>query len=176
MVNSRVVIGVSISAILIIIGIYYAASIMDGGKTITIKMMEFSYQVEGGSFPLRLVRGETYILKVVNIGGAEHELMIVRNKDMMIEMSQDLINSLLDEGKSEGELIKAFEHAHHEMEEEMVKNGNLLYTLELGPGEEGTLKVSFADPGTYYIVCMEMEGSAPKTHADMGMVAEIIVE
>jgi uncharacterized cupredoxin-like copper-binding protein len=166
---------------LVLVGVVLGASayflLGQGEETeYTIIMREFSYLVEGGSLPLRLRAGVTYTLNVVNEGVVEHELMIVRSKDAMIGMVHEILYELGEEGLSGEELIEAFEHEHHEMEEAMESQGLLLFEIELEAGEEGVLTVTFDEPGVYWIVCVELEGSLPDTHADLGMVAQIIVE
>jgi uncharacterized cupredoxin-like copper-binding protein len=146
-----------------------------GEREITIKMREFAFVIEGGS-PLRIKAGETVQVKVVNEGVVEHELMVVRDKDRVLKMMREVIDARVEEGLEGKELIEAVEHEHHEVGEEMEKENLLLAKIELEPGEEGVLELRIDEPGTYWMVCLELEGSAPETHQEEGMVAQLIVE
>ena len=174
--NRRLLAVISIATLILISLTVYYVGVSSERNVYEIEMYEFSYRVKDGGSSIVLKSGERYVFKVRNIGGAPHELMIVRDKDAVINNAHKMISRLMDRGLNGEALMEEFENMHHEMEEEMRNSGNLLYKIELAPGEEGNIEVSFSDPGIYYIICLELEGSYPKTHADMGMIEKIIVE
>ena len=145
-------------------------------KEISIKLYEFGYQLEDGDFPLKLKAGEVYTFKVVNIGGVEHELMIVTDPDFVIQDIKSAVNEYISQGVSIDDIDEKLDEEHHEFEERWVEAGVYIEGVKLGPGEETTFEVKIDQPGTYYMVCLVFKGSAPDTHADRGMIAEVIVE
>lgn len=174
---NKVIISIIVVVIIAIIGISVWYFLMTpGAREYVIRFREFAFIIEGTSFPLKIKAGETIKIKFINEGAVEHELMIVKDKDQVLKMAHALIEELQAQGFSGEDLIKAFEERHHEMEEDIEKRGLLLFKVELGSGEEIIKELKIDTPGTYWAVCLELEGSAPKTHTDMGMYAQIIVD
>jgi len=145
-------------------------------KSYEVELSDFVFVLKDGEFPIKVKVGETIRFKIRNVGGFEHEFMIVTAdmKDKMADEALDLINSLMDMGLSGEDLLEEFEkrfETHHEEE-------GVLLEVVLEPGEETVVEIVFEEPGTCYIICLEAEGTieAGKTHFHQGMFAEIIVE
>ena len=164
------------AVILVAIAIAFLMPMGASANEIEVDMYEFGYIVKDGSLPLKLRAGEEYTLKITNIGGVEHEFMIVTDPDRVNSDIKSLVNDYLAQGMSFDEIFEALEEEHHELEEEWESEGIFIDVVRLGPGQSDVMTLKFDSPGTYYIVCLVLKGSAPDTHADMGMKAELIVE
>jgi len=142
---------------------------------IEVDMYEFGYIVKNGDLPIELKVGEEYTLKITNIGGVEHEFMIVTDPDRVNTDVKSLVDEYLAQGLSFDEIFEILEEEHHELEEAWESEGIFLDVVRLGPGESDILTLKFDSEGTFYIVCLVLKGSAPNTHYDMGMVAQLRV-
>ncbi len=166
--------GIAVVAVIIIFGFM----MMPTATTYEVQLTEYRFIIKGVSEPLTVKAGETVIFKIKNVGGVEHEFMIVsdRMKEMMLERATELFQDLQAQGLSGEELIEKFEEEFAHAEEGMEQG--MLGEIILEPGEEGTLEVTFEEPGTYWIICVEVEGTGEfgKTHAHEGMVFKVVVE
>jgi len=161
----------------IALGSYIYFSGITSKQIYRIRMVDYAYSIEDGGLPLKLRANTEYTFEVVNIGKFVHELMIVRdNKDRVIGDLKSLVSRLISEGYEGEELLEEIELLHHELEEEWEEAGILFFKIELNPGEEGLMNVEFSEPGEYWMICLELEGTAPDPHYERGMVAKIIVE
>ena len=146
-------------------------------KAYEVELSDFIFIPKKGSFPITVNAGETVLFKVRNVGGFDHEFMIVtaEMKDMMLNKAAQVLSELLEMGLSGSELLEEYEHEMGGHGGEMGEGMFLMLRLE--PGEELEGKVTFHEPGTYYVICIEAGGTAEagKSHAHQGMVAEIIV-
>lgn len=165
-----------IIVVVVIIGVVILFFSIPSGpmeKEYTIRMREFAFKLEGGEFPLRIKSGEPVKIKLINEGAVTHELMIVKDKDAVINMVHEIIEKLQAQGLKGDKLIEAYEDEHEKMHSEMK---DMIISVDVSPGTEKTVTFTIDEPGTYWAVCLEIEGSAPKVHADLGMFAQIIVE
>ena len=148
---------------------------LSGSKEITIKMREFAYELEDGDWPLILKAGENYKVRIVNIGAVKHEIMIVKDKDVVLKEIDGVLGGL--ENAEPREFEEAYEEAHHEVEEKLEDAGIMVGELgALEPGEETVVELRIDEPGTYWLVCVEVEGSIPQTHLHEGMASQLIVK
>jgi len=176
--DSKVLAGIVVAVIAIAgVAIFMLQSPAEG-RVIEVELGDFVFNLKGVDEPLRVKAGETIVFKITNKGTVEHEFMIVSEdmKEMMLQSAMQLFQDLQAQGYEGQELIEKFEEEFGHAEEEM--EGGMLGEMILEPGESGELKVTFEEPGTYYIICLEVEGTghAGKTHADMGMIFKVIVE
>ncbi len=163
-----------VSAVIVGGAAWYLGLVSSPGE-ITIRMREFSYVLEAGDWPLILKAGETYRMRIINDGAVVHEAMVVRDAGKVLEIMDESLREL--ESLSGEDFEKAFEKMHHEVEEHLEEEGLMLLEADdLAPGEETVMELKLDEPGTYWIVCMEVEGTLPKTHLHAGMEAKIIVE
>ncbi len=176
--DSKVIAGVVV-AVIAIAGI--AIFMMQGqteGRVIEVELGDFLFNLKGVEEPLRVKAGETIVFKITNKGVFEHEFMVVTEdmKDMMLQNARRLFQDLQAQGYQGDELIEKFEEEFAHAEEGM--EGGMLGEVILEPGDSTELKITFDEPGTYYIICLEVEGTGQngQTHADMGMVFKIVVE
>ncbi len=146
------------------------------GKEYNVKFSDFVFVLEDGNWPLRVKVGQKIVFKCKNVGGYPHEMMIVtpEAKDALLQMAKGILNDLASQGLTGDELAERYEEvlADHEAED------GVLAEIILEPGESGDISVVFTEPGTYYVICLEADGTADglKVHAEHGMIAEIIVE
>jgi len=173
--DSRILAAIGIIGVAGIAVFTFIMPSMTAGKVIEVEMFEFGYRLADGQFPIELKAGETYTFKTRNIGGVEHEIMIVKDPDRVLSDVKEMFNGFMEQGMSVEEAIEALEGVHHELEEQWEADGIFVDVLRLGPGESGELIVSIDEPGTYYMVCLVLRGSAPDTHMDRGMQAQIRV-
>ncbi len=174
-VSAKIVIPSLLVAAVIIGGATWYLGAITDQREITIRMREFAYVLEGGDWPLVLKAGEMYRVRMVNEGAVVHEAMIVKDRERVLEIIDGALSEL--KGLSGEDFEEAFDKMHHEVEEGLEEEGLMLFEADdLASGEETVMELRFDEPGTYWIVCMEVEGTIPKTHLHAGMEAEIIVE
>ncbi len=177
--NAKVIAGV-------VVGVLAVAIILIGmmpqeGRTVEVELGDFIFIFKDVEEPLRVKAGESVTFKITNRGGFTHEFMVVSEdmKNIMFMRAQELFQELMDQGLEGEELIETFEKefAHREEASEAGAAG-MLGEAVLEPGESTELTIMFEKPGTYYVVCFEVEGTgqAGKTHADQGMIFKIVVE
>jgi uncharacterized cupredoxin-like copper-binding protein len=140
-----------------------------GPKEYDIELRESSFAVKDGGTSISVRAGETVVFKIINVGGVDHEFMVVTDKDEVLTLASQKISELLDEF---GEDEEAVEHEYEEWHEMLhhMRSDLMLLMVHLEPGESETVEFMFDEPGTYWMVCLELHGSFPNTHA------EIIVE
>jgi len=162
-------------AILALITLVYIVPNYSSAQAIEIDMYEFGYTVKDGSQPLHIIAGKEYTFYIRNIGGVEHEFMIVKDPERVNSDLKNLVKSYLDMGMTFEEIYEALEGEHHELEEAWSEENIFIDVLRLGPGESDSFTVKIDSPGTYYVVCLVLKGSAPDTHLDRGMIMELNV-
>ncbi len=162
---------------IVLAGVVLGAMFLMGGgpKVIEVELREFSFAVKGESPPLRVKAGEPIIFKAVNRGVVVHELMIVSDKDRLINLATQKLAELYTQYGDDIDTVEVkFKEWHEEIH--MKEHGLILKSVEFEPGESKEIQFTFEEPGTYWLVCMEIEATYPQTHADQGMFLEIIVE
>ncbi len=147
-------------------------------KAYEVDLSDFTFILRDGEFPITVKVGQTIIFKLRNVGGFDHEFMIVtpEMKDMMLNKAVEVLNELKEMGLSGEELLEMYEEevGGHGME----MGEGMILMVRLDPGESTQVEVSFDEPGTYYIMCIEAGGTAEAgvSHAHQGMVAELVVK
>lgn len=143
-----------------------------GAEVVRINMSATDFAFDPDE--LTVPAGTIILLVITNDGDAEHELMVVQDKAAVLTMMQNLANQINNDANytTVAEKMEAFHEAHEEMHD-MAYQG---IEVDVEPGE--TIGVSFVieDPGTYYFVCHETEGSWPQLHQSLGMEGTLIVE
>lgn len=176
--DSKVLAGIVVAVIAIAGVAIFMMQSQTSARVIEVELGDFLFNLKGVEEPLRVKAGETIIFRITNKGAFEHEFMVVTEemKDMMLQNARQLFQDLQAQGYEGEELIEKFEEefAHAEEGMEMGMLGEVL----LEPGDSAELEITFEEPGTYYIICLEVEGTgqAGKTHADQGMIFKVIVE
>ncbi len=146
-------------------------------KAYEVDLSDFTFILRDGEFPITVNAGQTIIFKLRNVGGFHHEFMIVtpEMKDMLMNKAVEVLNELKEMGFSGEELLEMYEEevGGHGME----MGEGMILMVRLDPGGSTQVEASFEKPGTYYIMCIEAEGTAEagKSHAHQGMIAEIVV-
>ena len=149
-----------------------------GVKAYEVELSDFIFILKNGEFPITVKAGDTVVFKVRNVGGFDHEFMIVTSdmKESMLNKAYKVLSELREKGLSGADLLEEYEHEMGGHGGEMDEG--MLLMLRLKPGEESQGEITFHEPGTYYILCIEAGGTADagKSHAHQGMVAEIVVK
>jgi len=184
------ILGVGLAVILIgAAAILYTTNfMMPSVRTIELSMVEYGFNRAGFAPTLTVKAGEVVVLKLVNNGARAHEFMVVPDKDMALMMMKNIIREVDMLDLSVEEKIHEYEERHLEMMANMDKMydfelepaevgespGMIMVTLE--PGEELEIRFVINDPGTYWYLCQEAEGTWPEIHQERGMVGKLIVE
>lgn len=146
------------------------------GREYNVRFSDFVFILEDGDWPLRVKVGEKIVFHCKNVGGYPHEMMIVtpETKDQLLNTAHNILADLANQGLTGDDLGERYEEVLGEHESE----DGVLAEIILEPGESGDVTVVFTEPGTYYVICLEADGTADglKVHADHGMIAQIIVE
>lgn len=142
----------------------------------TIGMREYSFKITDNIFPLKIKTGELFQIKLTNEGVLPHELMLVKDKDKIFEVVNNILADLTSQGLegNMNEYIDKYVEAHKKM---ITDNSDIIIgSWILSTGDQNNIDLKIYEPGTYWLVCLEMGGTAPKTHLHRNMFAEITVE
>lgn len=172
-VSRAIAIGAVVVVVLVIAIIYALFFMPTGPKVFEVELREFSFDLVGDSFPISVKVGEQITFRIKNLGTVTHEFMIVKDKDFFINAMHQKIQELMGQTEDLEAIKGEIEDFHMAL---MMQNKDLIVAMtDLAPGEGKTLEVTFDEPGTYWVICLEVEGTLPQIHAEKGMVAEIIV-
>jgi plastocyanin len=172
-----------IAAVVVVVAVAAAAGFFllapSGPREVKLRMMEFGFNGPSGGPVIRAKVGETIRFVLMNAGGADHELMIVKDLDGFKEALHKTVNELKAKGLDQEAIEKSEEVEmlrHKYAAVELLVDGKREHNVELERGESVTLTVTFDRPGTYYYVCAELALTFPESHLDRGMYGTIIVE
>lgn len=142
-------------------------------QRIDIDMVDFAFGAIDTNPEYRVSASVIVLVVLTNKGAAEHEFMLVTSKDTALTTMQNLANQINNNASytTTEEKMAAFMEAHEMME--MAYQG---IEMDVEPGETVGLAFVIEDPGTYYIVCHEVEGTWPQLHQSVGMWGTLIVE
>lgn len=150
-----------------------------GPREVRLEMYEFGFNGPTGGPAIRAKVGETIRIVLVNRGGAEHEFMVVGDKDGFLNALHQKISELKAKGMDEDEIEESeeLEELHHHYAAAMLMVGDKMeHDVVLKRGETETVTLRFDSPGTYHYLCAELDLTFPETHADRGMSGTIVVE
>jgi len=139
--------------VVVAVGAVAYTQLVPPSRTVSFKLLAAEYAFSDGkdTNPTLTVRvGDTVQITVRNVGGIDHEFMVV--KDLNASIAQ------VEQGKSHP--MPAF--------------GTMMTGMvNLHPREEKTVTFTADKPGTFYYVCLEEK---PDVHAKLGMWGKFIVE
>lgn len=149
------------------------------GNVYKVSLQE--YDIIATPEPIVARVGEPIIVQISNDGSVGHEFMIVADMNMMVMHLRQLMEEIMEENPEadEEEIIHEVEEAHDAMLDMMIEpirddfEGPV--QVKLAPGESETVTYVFYEPGVYTVVCLELEGSFPVFHGELGMFTQIIV-
>ncbi|MEM2233651.1 MAG: hypothetical protein QXP81_08960 [Nitrososphaerota archaeon] len=174
--------GLLIAVALVVVAVAASAFFLlapSGPREIKLEMREFGFNAPSGGPTIRAKVGETIRIVLVNVGGADHEFMVVSDKDGFLKQLHQVIEELRAKGLDEEKIETSEEveevHHHFTAVELMVGNDRKM-DVELEPRESATITLRFDRPGTYYYLCADMGLTFPEIHADRGMWGTIVVE
>lgn len=150
-----------------------------GPREIRLEAREFGFNGPSGGPTIRAKVGETIRIVLVNMGGADHEFMVVSDKDGFLQRLHQVIAELRAKGLDEEkiETSEEVEEVHHHFTAVELTVGNeRKMDVEVEPRESATFTLRFDRPGTYYYLCADMGLTFPEVHADRGMWGTIVVE
>lgn len=143
-------------------------------REFTIRMQEFGYNGSSTGPTITVKAGDTVRIHVANAGGLGHEFMVVANKDDSIKMMKNIADKLVAQGLNKTDALEQFEIEH----EEIMMSGMAAFSgavVHLEPRENKTIEFVANQPGTYWYICLEAGGTFPKTHAEMDMYGQFLV-
>ncbi len=168
--------------------LYFVGFFQPSIKEIELVMVDYGYNKASFAPTLTVKAGEVVVIRLKNNGAHPHEFMVVPNKDMALMMMKNLINEIDQMDLSEEEKLELYEERHMEM----MMNMDKMYDFEMEPsevsespgmimvtvlpGEELTIRIVINDPGSYWYLCQEADGTWPQIHQEKGMVGKLIVE
>lgn len=141
------------------------------------------YLIEPEPDPIIVKVGQPVVFRIINEGAVEHELMFVPDPEMMANMLKQAALRIQQENPdlSEEEIIEIVDERHEEVMRELLEEvfagkieGEELM-IELEPGESVVVTFTFNEPGVYIIGCFKQIGTFPETHAEEGMINQVIV-
>ena len=149
-------------------------------REIKLETWEFGYNGPRGGPTIKMKVGETVKITLVNRGGVEHEFMIVKNAEEMLNEMKQVIEELKAEGLDKEEIEKNPElmeiHEKYIVEGVIIVDNKAVKDVKVERGETKEFLLRFNEPGTYTYICAELAATFPQTHADLGMYGTIIVE
>jgi len=159
--------------------LFYFLTMQPPVREVKLEAREFGFNGVSGGPTIRMRVGETVKVVLVNIGGAGHEFMTVKDSSRFLNELHETIKALQEKGLEEDEIEKAeeVEMVHHKYHTgKIIVDNEEVADVEVGVGETREFLLRFDEAGTYTYLCAEIEVTFPQTHADKGMLGTIIVE
>lgn len=140
------------------------------------RLGEFGFNDVSGGPTIVVKAGETVRVVLTNQGGADHEFMIVKDKDNFLRLLKERAAELHARGVEFEEAEVELEDLHEEYTAAMLMmDGEMHHDVVVEPGELMTFTFKINEPGTYYYVCAELVLTYPESHANRGMLGTIEV-
>lgn len=136
---------VAVVAIVVVAAAVYFLYLTPREKTFVVKGSDYVFDVT--NIPVKV--GDRVKITLRNVGGTDHELLVVADKDRAI-----------NDEKARREPELAFPEAEIE---------------DVEPGEEKSVTFTVNRAGTFYFLCLEKGGTTPLLHAEKGMIGTFIV-
>lgn len=151
--------------------------------TVQLEAREFGYQGLGynladhqykGGPTIKVKVGDTVRIVLKNSGGTEHELMVVKDKEKVLNMMRGVIKDLQAQSLEKSKAIEQYNEKHEANAEKMVAFPEAEVDVE--QGQTKTIEFTANTVGQFSYVCHKVAGTYPETHQDNGMFGEFIVE
>lgn len=177
MVKTVVLVGIAAVIVAVGVGAYGLVALQPQIQEFTVETREFGFDGASGG-TMRMKAGETVRITLINVGGAEHEFMVVRDKDQFLSDLDKAIKDLIAKGldKEEIEEAEEIETIHMMAVGQIMTGQDEEHDVDVEPRETRTFTLKIDEPGTYWYLCAELDATFPQTHAHRGMFAQLIVE
>lgn len=167
-----VILAIALVAVVVVFAVLPALNPPPEVQSLNINAVDYSFGGVGQQPTFRVQAGKIIYLVLTNDGNVPHEIVLVQDKDMVLNHVHMLITNIQNDANytTDEEREEAYEAAHEE-------TAHAYRDIEAHVGVGETARLAFIlDAGTYYFVCHEPDGTWPNVHQDAGMWATLIVE